>query len=60
MPHVHVHVLPRRAGDFKPNDKIYDAIQKKKSTLFPVALLLRIQRQNFTKACRLIVSRFLK
>lgn len=41
-------------------DKIYDAIQKKKSTLFPVALLLRIQRQNFTKACRLIVSRFLK
>jgi bis(5'-adenosyl)-triphosphatase len=24
--HVHVHVLPRKAGDFEPNDKVYDAV----------------------------------
>jgi len=26
VPHVHVHVLPRKAGDFEPNDAVYDAI----------------------------------
>ena len=26
VPHVHVHVLPRRAGDFENNDEVYDAI----------------------------------
>lgn len=26
VPHVHVHVLPRRTGDFQKNDEIYDAI----------------------------------
>jgi diadenosine tetraphosphate (Ap4A) HIT family hydrolase len=26
--HVHVHVLPRRPGDFEPNDKVYDAIDQ--------------------------------
>ncbi|XP_028303898.1 bis(5'-adenosyl)-triphosphatase [Gouania willdenowi] len=26
--HVHVHVLPRRAGDFKHNDSVYDELQK--------------------------------
>ncbi|XP_004571476.1 bis(5'-adenosyl)-triphosphatase [Maylandia zebra] len=25
--HVHVHVLPRKAGDFKHNDSIYDELQ---------------------------------
>ena len=24
--HVHVHILPRRPGDFVPNDKVYDAL----------------------------------
>ncbi|KAL7843598.1 hypothetical protein AOLI_G00251100 [Acnodon oligacanthus] len=24
--HVHVHVLPRRAGDFERNDSIYDEV----------------------------------
>lgn len=46
VPHVHVHVLPRKKGDFEPNDAIYDALdessaeakevlmeQKKKSNL---------------------------
>ncbi|XP_049589920.1 bis(5'-adenosyl)-triphosphatase isoform X1 [Syngnathus scovelli] len=26
--HVHVHVLPRKAGDFERNDSIYDELQK--------------------------------
>ncbi|KAM3878496.1 bis(5'-adenosyl)-triphosphatase [Diretmus argenteus] len=26
--HVHVHVLPRRAGDFEQNDSVYDELQK--------------------------------
>ncbi|XP_036387487.1 bis(5'-adenosyl)-triphosphatase [Megalops cyprinoides] len=26
--HVHVHVLPRRAGDFERNDSVYDELQK--------------------------------
>ncbi|KAL7056680.1 hypothetical protein AAHC03_020804 [Spirometra sp. Aus1] len=27
VPHVHIHVLPRKAGDFGRNDDIYDALQ---------------------------------
>ncbi|XP_078496745.1 bis(5'-adenosyl)-triphosphatase [Lissotriton helveticus] len=27
VPHVHVHVLPRRAGDFARNDRIYEQLQ---------------------------------
>ncbi|XP_021099773.1 bis(5'-adenosyl)-triphosphatase isoform X7 [Heterocephalus glaber] len=26
--HVHVHVLPRKAGDFRRNDSIYDELEK--------------------------------
>jgi bis(5'-adenosyl)-triphosphatase len=26
VPHVHVHVLPRKAGDFERNDEVYDGI----------------------------------
>lgn len=29
--HVHVHVLPRRPGDFKRNDDVYDAIDQSES-----------------------------
>ncbi|OWM91532.1 hypothetical protein CDL15_Pgr024856 [Punica granatum] len=29
VPHVHVHILPRKAKDFKNNDEIYDAIDEK-------------------------------
>jgi len=27
VPHVHVHVLPRREGDFSRNDDVYDALE---------------------------------
>ncbi|XP_006630724.3 bis(5'-adenosyl)-triphosphatase isoform X1 [Lepisosteus oculatus] len=26
--HVHVHILPRKAGDFEKNDNVYDELQK--------------------------------
>ncbi|GIL43652.1 hypothetical protein Vafri_1318, partial [Volvox africanus] len=29
VPHVHIHVLPRKAGDFPRNDEVYDAIDHK-------------------------------
>lgn len=28
VPHVHVHVMPRRPGDFKRNDDIYDELDR--------------------------------
>lgn len=28
VPHVHVHILPRRSGDFLKNDQIYDELEK--------------------------------
>lgn len=28
VPHVHIHVLPRKFGDFEPNDKVYDAVDQ--------------------------------
>ncbi|KAK9865770.1 hypothetical protein WJX84_005373 [Apatococcus fuscideae] len=27
VPHVHIHILPRRVGDFERNDQVYDAIE---------------------------------
>jgi bis(5'-adenosyl)-triphosphatase len=27
IPHLHVHVLPRKKGDFEKNDDIYDKLQ---------------------------------
>jgi len=26
VPHVHVHILPRKDGDFENNDEIYDVV----------------------------------
>jgi len=28
VPHVHIHVLPRRRNDFRKNDEVYDAIDE--------------------------------
>lgn len=28
VPHVHVHILPRKAGDFQRNDDIYEALEE--------------------------------
>ncbi|KAK3139203.1 hypothetical protein QOZ80_5AG0379430 [Eleusine coracana subsp. coracana] len=33
VPHVHIHVIPRRTGDFEKNDEIYDAIDAKQKEL---------------------------
>lgn len=26
VPHVHVHILPRKLGDFENNDEVYDVV----------------------------------
>ena len=28
VPHVHIHILPRKTGDFEKNDEVYDAIDE--------------------------------
>ncbi|KAJ4837959.1 hypothetical protein Tsubulata_015678 [Turnera subulata] len=33
VPHVHIHVIPRKGGDFERNDEIYDAIDAKEKEL---------------------------
>ncbi|KAG1365591.1 Bifunctional bis(5'-adenosyl)-triphosphatase/adenylylsulfatase FHIT [Cocos nucifera] len=33
VPHVHIHILPRKSGDFENNDEIYDAINEKEKEL---------------------------
>lgn len=33
MPHVHIHVLPRRPGDFEKNDEIYDELDRAEAHL---------------------------
>lgn len=33
VPHVHIHIIPRKAGDFEKNDEIYDAVDVKEKEL---------------------------
>lgn len=33
VPHVHIHVLPRRAGDFARNDDVYDSLDEAEAAL---------------------------
>ncbi|KAK6933942.1 Protein of unknown function DUF247, plant [Dillenia turbinata] len=33
VPHVHIHIIPRRGGDFEENDEIYDALDAKEIEL---------------------------
>ncbi|EME28068.1 bis(5'-adenosyl)-triphosphatase [Galdieria sulphuraria] len=33
VPHVHVHVIPRRAGDFERNDQVYEMLEASSSYL---------------------------
>lgn len=28
VPHVHVHLIPRKQGDFEKNDQVYDELEK--------------------------------
>lgn len=42
VPHVHVHVLPRRQGDFEPNDKVYDAIDAQEAARYVLHSLYRV------------------
>ncbi|KAM1995458.1 hypothetical protein ACFX15_028505 [Malus domestica] len=33
VPHVHIHILPRKGGDFEKKDEIYDALDEKEKEL---------------------------
>ncbi|KAK1286165.1 hypothetical protein QJS10_CPB20g00020 [Acorus calamus] len=33
VPHVHIHILPRKSSDFEKNDEIYDAVDEKEKEL---------------------------
>ncbi|CAN6556254.1 unnamed protein product [Malus baccata var. baccata] len=33
VPHVHIHILPRKVDDFEKNDEIYDALEEKEKEL---------------------------
>lgn len=33
VPHVHIHIMPRKSGDFERNDEIYDALDRKEKEL---------------------------
>lgn len=35
VPHAHVHVMPRKAGDFERNDDVYPALEKSEGELGP-------------------------
>ncbi|KAL5205707.1 hypothetical protein ABZP36_033916 [Zizania latifolia] len=47
VPHVHIHVIPRKKGDFEKNDEIYDAIDVKEREL-KEKLDLDIERKDRT------------
>ncbi|XP_062197797.1 bifunctional bis(5'-adenosyl)-triphosphatase/adenylylsulfatase FHIT [Phragmites australis] len=47
VPHVHIHVIPRKTGDFEKNDEIYDAIDVKEKEL-KEKLDLDIERKDRT------------
>ncbi|GJN13939.1 hypothetical protein PR202_gb00700 [Eleusine coracana subsp. coracana] len=47
VPHVHIHIIPRRTGDFEKNDEIYDAIDSKEKEL-KEKLDLDIERKDRT------------
>ncbi|KAF3659435.1 Bis(5'-adenosyl)-triphosphatase [Capsicum annuum] len=33
VPHVHIHVIPRKSGDFEKKDEIYDALDLKEKEM---------------------------
>ncbi|KAJ1552536.1 hypothetical protein HK405_010968, partial [Cladochytrium tenue] len=33
VPHVHIHIIPRRAGDFAVNDQVYEDLDRKEAEL---------------------------
>ncbi|XP_071676112.1 bifunctional bis(5'-adenosyl)-triphosphatase/adenylylsulfatase FHIT isoform X1 [Lolium perenne] len=47
VPHVHIHVIPRKKGDFQNNDEIYDAIDVREKEL-KEKLDLDIERKDRT------------
>ncbi|KAJ8286840.1 hypothetical protein GJAV_G00043880 [Gymnothorax javanicus] len=51
--HVHVHVLPRRAGDFERNDSIYEELQKHDQENVDIPAKWRTEEQMAAEASAL-------
>lgn len=48
MPHVHVHILPRRANDFPQNDDIYSQLDTESAQMADAWTRALVTRPAFT------------
>uniref|UniRef100_A0A7N0TI67 Bis(5'-adenosyl)-triphosphatase n=1 Tax=Kalanchoe fedtschenkoi TaxID=63787 RepID=A0A7N0TI67_KALFE len=48
VPHVHIHILPRKANDFEKNDEVYDAIDSKENEL---KQKLDLDKERIDRSC---------
>ncbi|GBG60253.1 hypothetical protein CBR_g3497 [Chara braunii] len=46
VPHVHVHIVPRKGGDFTPNDEVYDAIDESEEKLSETLNLDKMRQER--------------
>lgn len=53
LQHVHVHVLPRKPGDFERNDSIYDEVTD--GTFTPFGLLTHLIENDLFNAVQIAV-----
>ncbi|WIA15547.1 hypothetical protein OEZ85_002180 [Tetradesmus obliquus] len=49
VPHVHVHVLPRKPGDFENNDEVYDEIDKSEAHLSKLSEKLDLDKERVVR-----------
>ncbi|KAF6266323.1 HIT-like protein [Scenedesmus sp. NREL 46B-D3] len=49
VPHVHVHVLPRKPGDFEHNDEVYDEIDKSEAHLTKLSERLDLDKERVVR-----------
>jgi bis(5'-adenosyl)-triphosphatase len=50
VPHVHIHLLPRRLGDFENNDEVYDLVRVRRATCSARVLTPRTRRLTTASA----------
>uniref|UniRef100_A0A8C5Q5R3 Bis(5'-adenosyl)-triphosphatase n=1 Tax=Leptobrachium leishanense TaxID=445787 RepID=A0A8C5Q5R3_9ANUR len=51
--HVHVHILPRKAGDFEKNDQIYEELQNHDKEVSNISRKWRSEQEMETEAAAL-------
>eukprot|EP00850_Spirogloea_muscicola_P006458 SM000030S11467 [mRNA] locus=s30:953802:959389:+ [translate_table: standard] len=50
VPHVHIHILPRRDGDFKKNDDVYDAVDESEKLMSESAEKLDLDKETKSRS----------